>query len=196
MLVVLIHHTHRNHGGSMALITVHRHQSYVALYSPPFFKTSSYMSVYNHIIVQWCSSTQSCCSGLYLHLHVGGFPDHWPFGWQRRVISPSSINPILQLYMALDPGVVPITMTIPFTGSANGPQFTAAYQKNHFFSYYNVKFVYSLVPNAFLPFIIWLFTLKYCPKTGQLEGLGMRITLIDKVWKIAVILLSTSISET
>jgi len=39
------------------------------------------------------------------------------------------MNPRLQLYMAFDPGVVPITITMPFTGSVSGPQSGGAGQK-------------------------------------------------------------------
>ena len=59
---------------------------------------------------------------------VGALPDHC-IVWHVLVDCPSSLNPILQEYVAVEPKVVPVRSTLPFAGLARGPQSKATVQK-------------------------------------------------------------------
>lgn len=58
---------------------------------------------------------------------VGSVPLHWPSDWQVRSKLPINRNPILQLYSAVEPNVVPAAIeTDPPAGFPNSPQSTTA----------------------------------------------------------------------
>ena len=50
---------------------------------------------------------------------IGSFPDHSPPSWHILFSSPSSLYPSMQLYVALDPGFIPSSCTLPLEGADN-----------------------------------------------------------------------------
>ena len=61
----------------------------------------------------------------HLRLQTGASPDHSPSAWQTLLLSPNSLNPLLQEYVALEPNVDPVRRTCPSLGLARLPQSTA-----------------------------------------------------------------------
>ena len=62
---------------------------------------------------------------VYLHWHIGSLSDHSPLLKQILVVLPSSRYPLLQLYVAMEPKVVPLLrLTTPSGGPSNTPQST------------------------------------------------------------------------
>ena len=54
---------------------------------------------------------------LLLCLQVGACPDHFPlFRHVRTLNFPNRMNPGLQLYVAVEPTLVPVRTTFPFSG--------------------------------------------------------------------------------
>lgn len=52
----------------------------------------------------------------FLRLQMGASPVHCPLAWHFLHCTPTSTNPLLQLYSALEPGAVPLTLTEPYLG--------------------------------------------------------------------------------
>ena len=57
-----------------------------------------------------------------LPMQVGAWPLHSPLSWQVLVLSPTTLDGKLQLYVAVDPGVFPSTLTEPPSGSSKSGQ--------------------------------------------------------------------------
>ena len=74
-----------------------------------------------YICVSITTTTKLIC----LRLHTGSSPDHWPSTWQSRVMSPSSMKPKSQVYMAIEPTSLPIIITSPLGGSGSGSHWIA-----------------------------------------------------------------------
>ncbi len=55
----------------------------------------------------------------------GSLPPKLPLERQIRLLSPLSVNPLLQVYSALLPTLVLVTLTLPLGGSLRGPQVIA-----------------------------------------------------------------------
>ena len=61
----------------------------------------------------------------YIPKHVGSLPDHSPFCWQSRWLWPIRRKPRSQEYNAVDPTVMPVCSTLPFSGSSSSPHLFA-----------------------------------------------------------------------
>ena len=57
--------------------------------------------------------------------HVGAVPLHSPLSWQVLELFPFSRYPELQVYVAVEAGMLPDGTTWPFAGPAKSGQFTA-----------------------------------------------------------------------
>ena len=55
-------------------------------------------------------------------MHWGSSPSHFPVTWHTLVLNPFSTKPVLQVYWAVNPKVVPATLTSPFAGAFREPQ--------------------------------------------------------------------------
>ena len=62
-------------------------------------------------------------------VHTAALPDHVPLASHVRVVEPPlSVYPLLQLYVAVAPSVVPPgVLTLPFVGLVSVPQFTGSH---------------------------------------------------------------------
>ncbi len=62
-------------------------------------------------------------------VHTAALPDHVPLAPHVRVVEPLlSVYPLLQLYVAVAPSVVPPgVLTLPFVGLLSVPQFTGSH---------------------------------------------------------------------
>ena len=61
---------------------------------------------------------QSSFAAIHLLLQTGASPSHSPLARHLRVLSPTRSNPLLQLYVALEPGTLELgRRTSPFAGS-------------------------------------------------------------------------------
>ena len=58
--------------------------------------------------------------------HVGASPVHCPLGRHNRGLIPTNPKPVVHLYVAVEPTLFPLSVTLPFTGSARSGQLTAA----------------------------------------------------------------------
>ena len=59
-------------------------------------------------------------------MQVGSIPDQTPVGKQVRCEFPSSTKPVLHVYVAVEPNVIPVTVTWPFSGLLSAGHSTAA----------------------------------------------------------------------
>ena len=60
-----------------------------------------------------------------LHLHIGSFLDHWQVFKHCLVLSPTSLKPSLQEYVAVEPLIRDWKLTAPFSGAVRGLQVIA-----------------------------------------------------------------------
>ena len=62
-----------------------------------------------------------------LHMHCGSMPVHSPFSWHFLTITSPCLttNPLLQMYVARDPTLRPVTKRVALLGSGSKGHITA-----------------------------------------------------------------------
>ena len=70
-------------------------------------------------------------NGTYIRLQVGACPLHFPLLMHLLVELPCNLNPGLHLYLAMEPGLFPLTLTDPYLGGRSLGQVRATIKNNN-----------------------------------------------------------------
>ena len=112
---------------------------------------------------------QSSFAAIHLLLQTGASPSHSPLVRHLRVRSPTRSNPLLQLYVALEPGTLELgRSTSPFAGSGRlGHTIPACKTQFGYCSHHLQQFTYSCRLERLLPTLHWSGTCVCGPQPGQ-----------------------------